>query len=279
MSMILTAALAYAQYGFCVFPAPPDCKKSFKCAEHSNGCAWGMTRDAAEITADFTRWPDARIGIPTGAINGIVVVETDTVEGHGVDGAAALAELEACHGVLPETLQAISPSGSIHRYFGHPGDGIKIRNSVSVLGVGIDVRGDGGMVIAPPSPGYAWLNSSPIAPLPTWLIELTRQKPPTISQRAVAAISRPIEASNAYAAAAVQYELANIHRAEPGHRNAALNQAGFSLGQLVAIDLLNEAEVARLLFEAAAGWGNPNKDRDVIRYAMQAGKRHPRSRR
>jgi hypothetical protein len=40
--------------------------------------------------------------------------------------------------------------------------------------------------------------------------------------------------------------------------------------------LLDEAEVARLLFEAAAAWGNPNKDREVIRYAMRAGLQHPR---
>jgi hypothetical protein len=112
--------------------------------------------------------------------------------------------------------------------------------------------------------------------MPAWLIELTREKPPTISQRAVAGIRRPIEGPSKYGAAALSNELANIHRAEPGHWNAALNKAGFSLGQLVAIGLLDEAEVARLLFEAAAGWGSPNKDRDVIRYAMQAGMRHPR---
>jgi hypothetical protein len=47
---------------------------------------------------------------------------------------------------------------------------------------------------------------------------------------------------------------------------------------LVAIGLLAEAEVARLLFEAAAAWGNPNNDRAVIRYAMRAGLLHPRQR-
>ena len=283
MSAVLAAALHYAAQGWAVFPVRPDSKQSYKCAAHSDGRKWGMTRDADEIRQDFTRWPNARIGIPTGAANGIVVVETDTPEGHGVDGAIALAGLEAEHGTLPETLQAISPSGSIHRYFRHPSAGIKIKNSASEIGPGIDVRGDGGMVVAPPSINpdgrrYRWLNRSPIAPMPAWLVELTRKKPPTISQRAVAAIRCPIRGANGYAAAAMQYELANIHRAEPGHRNAALNKAGFSLGQLVAIGLLNEAEVGRRLLEAATGWGNPNKDRNVIRYAMQAGLQCPRRR-
>jgi hypothetical protein len=112
--------------------------------------------------------------------------------------------------------------------------------------------------------------------MPAWLIELTREKPPSISQRAFAAIRPPIAGPSKYGAAALRNELANIHRAEPGHRNAVLNKAGFSLGQLVVIGLLDEAEVAGLLFQAAAAWGNPNKDRVVIAHAMRAGMRHPR---
>ena len=184
----------------------------------------------------------------------IVVVETDTkAGGHAHDGEPSLKALEAKRGTLPETLQAISPSGSVHRYFRHPGRDIKIKTAVRRRSArGVDVRGDGGMVLAPPTINPAGRRrlsldqQNPIAPMPAWLIELTREKPRvTISQRAVAAIT--INGSNGYGTAAMQYEIANIHRAEPGHRNAALNKAGFSLGQLVAIGLLSEAEVARLL--------------------------------
>jgi hypothetical protein len=179
-------------------------------------------------------------------------------------------------------LQAISPSGSIHYYLRRPGNGIKIRNSASELGPGIDVRGDGGLVIAPPSVNldgraYRWINKLPIAAMPLWLIALTKEKPPTISKRAVAAIRPRIEALTKYGAAALRNEIDNIHRAEPGHRNAVLNKAGFSLGQLVAINLLDEAEVARLLFEAAAAWGNPKKGRrrNSLRHARRVGDRGP----
>lgn len=173
-SLTLDAALCYAARGWQVFPARfvGNEKKSYKSAKYSNGCAWGKTTDADEVRRDFKRWPQAGIGIATGAYSKFFVVETDTVEGHGVDGAAALQALEAEHGLLPETLMAESPTGSVHRYFKHPG-GVKITNAT--LMPGVDVKGDGGMVIAPPSerPGkgtYRWLNSNIIAEPPDWLL-------------------------------------------------------------------------------------------------------------
>jgi hypothetical protein len=81
----LESALAYAAKGWKVFPAPPGSKKSYKSEKHSGGRKWGMTSDADEIRADFTRWSNAGIGIPTGAVNGIVVIDADTIAGHGVD--------------------------------------------------------------------------------------------------------------------------------------------------------------------------------------------------
>jgi hypothetical protein len=140
------------------------------------GAQWGKTTDPEEIRKDFRNWPGANVAIVTVATSGIFVVEADTVEGHGVDGLASIKALEAEHGPFPETLKAVSPSGSEHYYFNHPGPGIKIKNSVSEIAPGVDVRGDGGMVIAPPSvkPGvgeYRWLNDMPVADAPAWLIK------------------------------------------------------------------------------------------------------------
>jgi hypothetical protein len=159
---ILTAALDYASRGWAVFPVPPGTKRSYKRGEFSNGRRWGATRDPDEIRKDWERWPNANIGLPTGADNGFFVVETDTPQGHAVDGAESLRRLEVIYGELPVTLMARSPSGSIHRYFKWPEDGRVIKNSTSKIGRGIDVRGEGGMVIAPPSvaPGkgaYVWI--------------------------------------------------------------------------------------------------------------------------
>lgn len=180
-SSVLTAALQYAANGWLLFPVPRGEKKSHKSAAHSNGYKWGMTRDHDEIKRDWSRWPDANVGIPTGYFNGVFVVEADTVAGHGVDGLASLKQLEDQFGPLPDTRMAESPSGSVHRFYRHPGTHIRIVNSASTLAPGVDVRGDGGMVVAPPSvkPGvgtYRWLNDLALAEAPDWLIELVQRR-------------------------------------------------------------------------------------------------------
>jgi hypothetical protein len=159
--------------GWEVFPVPPGTKRSHKSAQFSNGRPWGKTTDPEEIRRDFLRWFKANVAIVTGAASGIFVIEADTPKGHGVDGLASIEELEGKHGAFPETLMAVSPSGSEHRYYRHPGVEIKIKNSVSEIAPGVDIRGDGGMVVAPPSqkPGvYCWLNQLPVADAPAWLL-------------------------------------------------------------------------------------------------------------
>jgi hypothetical protein len=173
----LPAALAYARAGWKVFPAQivGKTKKSHKSAKFSNGENWGMTRDLGEIKKDFMRWQDASVGIPCGAVNGIWVLEVDTKAGHEVDGIGSLKKLIEQYGPLPNTLMAESPSGSLHHYFRWPQDKI-INNSQSEIDKGIDVRGEGGMVIAPPSVrgdgAYRWLNNFAIAEAPEWLVSL-----------------------------------------------------------------------------------------------------------
>ena len=168
----LPVALCYAAQGWHVFPAPRgEKKKSHKSAKYSNGRNWGKTTDPSEIRADFTRWPEANLGIATGIDSDIWVLEADTKEGHNVDGIASLRALEAQHGPLPVTLMAQSPSGSIHYYFKWP-KGRMIRNSTSELAAGVDVRGEGGMVIAPPSVrvgvgSYVFINNAEIADAPS----------------------------------------------------------------------------------------------------------------
>jgi hypothetical protein len=283
---ILAAAVTYARgFGWHIFPRHPDKDESFKSKRFSDA-PWGATNDPQRVRHDFECWPQARIGARTGFFPDIrvpiVVIDTDTrAGGHAHDGEPELEKLESKHGALPLTLTGRSPSGSLHRYFRHPGAGIWIRSTDSIIAPGVDIKGDNGCITVPPSVNadgtfYEWLDAAvPIADMPAWLIELTIKRSPTISERA--SIQRPpIEGPSKYGAAALEYEIANIHQAEPGHRNYVLNRAAFSLGQLVIIGLLDEAEVAQQLFDAAMGWGNPKKDRDVIRYAMQAGMQHPR---
>jgi hypothetical protein len=90
------------------------------------------------------------IGVPTGPRSGFWVLDVDVDQARGNDGRASLAELEAEHGKLPQTVSTRTPRGGLHLLFRwSPHD--SLRNSAGKLGPGLDVRGDGGYVIMPPS--------------------------------------------------------------------------------------------------------------------------------
>ena len=136
------------------------------------------TVDLKQVEQWHRSWPDMGLGIVTGAGSGIVVVDVD-----GPEGEAALARLEKEHGPLPET-PVVRTSRGRHIYLGHPGG--RIKTTAGVVAPGIDIRGDGGLVAAPPSIHktgfvYEWDClfdlSIPFAPMPTWLIERIREKP------------------------------------------------------------------------------------------------------
>ncbi|MGD0290114.1 MAG: bifunctional DNA primase/polymerase [Candidatus Binataceae bacterium] len=176
---MLRAALAYAErFGFAVFPCKPCGKEPL--TPHGFKDA---TNGPAQIDASWKRWPSANVSIATGAASGVVVLDVDPRHG----GDETLAALEAGHGKLPDAPTVLTGGGGLHQYFKHPGD--VIHNSAgTALGPGLDIRGDGGYVIAPPSihpngKEYLWEVSSridevPLPELPAWLLELlTRHKP------------------------------------------------------------------------------------------------------
>jgi RecA-family ATPase len=172
-------ALYYAETrGWTVFPAPAGSKKSHKSAEYSDGVRWGATKNADQIRDNFTRWSDAGIGIPTGFENGFWVIETDTK--NGKDGEGELAKLQAQHGALPDTYRVRSPSGSIHYYFRHPGPDFYITSVSDKVAPGVDVKADGGMVLAPPTlrngKRYEIFDDAPIAEAPQWLLDIVCRK-------------------------------------------------------------------------------------------------------
>jgi hypothetical protein len=282
-------ALHYASHGWHVFPAPIGTKKSHKSAERSEGRKWGMTIDLVEIKRDFKFWHDANIGIATGAVSGIFVVDVDTKAGHDVDGIASMASLEAEHGEI-RTRRVISPSGSIHYLFKHPG--FPIKNSASEIGPGIDVRGDGGMVLAVPSvvesreatedkPAkvggvYRWEDEfAPIADCPQWLLDRiaagkeTEPEPEpelSITQRALAAVQprdgfddiadeARSRTGGGYIQAALDGEYEEVVRAPKGKRNPQLNDSAVKLGHYVGGGVLDEQKVVDTLMSACATSG------------------------
>jgi hypothetical protein len=136
------------------------------------------TTDEATVRAWWERWPDANVAILTGAANDLWVLDAD-----GAGGLEALAALERQHGQLPLlTPRVRTGGGGLHYYFKWPTDGTVIRNRTRLHGLPIDVRGEGGYAVAPPSRHrsgsvYAWElapGEGIPAEAPAWLLALVR---------------------------------------------------------------------------------------------------------
>ncbi|MFP5377867.1 MAG: bifunctional DNA primase/polymerase [Acidimicrobiia bacterium] len=282
MSGLGLVAVDYARRGWRVFPCHAPAEGACSCgagdcpspAKHPRTRRGLHDASAAEdvVARWWRRWPGANVGLRTG--DGLVVVDVDPAHG----GADSLAALEADHGALPATATVRTGSGGLHVYFRHDGP---LRNSAGALGPGLDVRADGGYVIAPPSwhvagAPYRWTSTAPLAPLPGWVLgRLTRPAPP----RPVAAPpSVPAgAAASAWAAAALAGEVDRVVTAAEGQRNHTLNRAAFVLGQVVGGGHLDAAEVADLLERAgeAAGLG-AREAAATVASGLAAGARWPR---
>lgn len=170
------AALRYAAHGWSVVPAEAQGKRPVVAWQEFQQRVAG----ADEIAGWFRRWPHANVAIVAGALSRLVVLDIDPRHG----GTESLARIEAIHGHLPRTLEALTGGGGRHLYFAHPGS---LTRNRAGLAPGIDLRGDGGCVIAPPSvhPSgnrYAWVPSRGFdqavpAPMPVWLRAWLRDEP------------------------------------------------------------------------------------------------------
>jgi P4 family phage/plasmid primase-like protien len=179
--IMLAAALQYAQRSMPVFPCKQD-----KSPATPNGF-YGAATDEAQIRRWWSQQPDSLLGLSTGEASGLFVLDVD----NGEEGRASLAKLETEHGPLPETY-AVSTPGNRSKgkapgeqlYFRYPEGVEKVKSTVSVLGANLDVRGDGGYVIAPPSRGYGVVHGGldGVAEAPRWLVELVRDDRPVQTQ-------------------------------------------------------------------------------------------------
>jgi hypothetical protein len=154
MSM-LEHALEYAAHGWPVLPVfgmfagrctcgEVDCAKAGKHPNTPSG--WkNATTDIELITDWWTMRPHDNIGIATGEVSGIFVIDVDV--SNGKPGMQTLAALEAKFGPLPRSNVVRTGSGGLHFYLAFP----KVHFRLPKLGDAIDVKGNGGYVVAPPS--------------------------------------------------------------------------------------------------------------------------------
>lgn len=195
----LISALEYADVGWRVLPLygvlPVDATAQFVCecakganchspGKHPRISDWTRlaTTNEQQIRQWWSDYPLSNIGIATGADSKIVVLDIDPKSG-GVD---SMNRIVAEHGQLPPTLVVQTGSGGWHYYFKHPGGRLgNVQGSGTVaspIGAGLDFRGDGGMVVAPPSlhvtgGAYRWVSRSTLLEMPQWLLtKLTEHK-------------------------------------------------------------------------------------------------------
>ena len=145
----LEQILAHARAGRPVFPCKKDkspyTKSGFKDA----------TTDENKIRAWWGTWPDALIGMPTGEASGIDVLDIDAKKGKS--GYEHVPDWDKLSPVIARTV-----NGGAHLYFKASG----VKCTSDQVARGVDTRGDGGYVIIPPSPGYAWKNGSDLTTVP-----------------------------------------------------------------------------------------------------------------
>ena len=160
----LEMALAYAGHGWAVFPLHTavdgvcDCRKAcspLQAGKHPRTMDGfkSATTDPEKIAHWWGMWPTANIGIATGKVSGIVVVDIDPRNG-GLDTVDAIREKVPLF--LPETARVRTQGGGWHLYYQYAAKRMK-----KAAGAGIDIKSDGGYVVAPPSVGasgaYVWV--------------------------------------------------------------------------------------------------------------------------
>lgn len=188
MSPTLTCALSFIERGWSLIPVYGittegtcacgnlKCSSPGKHPRTKNGVK-DATLDESTIRR-FCQVAYTNIGIVTGRASGICVVDIDAKNG----GDESLKKLELEYGALPKTITALTGhTNGEHRYFKYPANGIGCRTN---LLPGIDVRGDGGFVVAPPSRHlsgryYIWEASGhpdevALNNLPEWFLKLEK---------------------------------------------------------------------------------------------------------
>jgi hypothetical protein len=247
----LDQALAYAER-WPVFPTGlmPRADGTFdkvplvKWAKDPKDRAAVDARDPETIARWWLRWPEAAISIPTGGRSGVIVLDIDVKKGR--NGFDTLADLGKA--ILPDTPIAHTPSGGVHVYFACNIHG-EIRNSAGVkgLGLGLDVRGDGGQVVLPGPGGYWWdphCNFDTLAPMPApaWL----GYRPPKPEPK-----GRP--STRLDPRAILERACENIRAAAAGERHDVLNREAFLIGGLVADRALSRSSALHQLEAATLG--------------------------
>jgi hypothetical protein len=251
------AALTYIRHGWPVFVLGRSKRPVANCsacraagAHHDRaGCGcltchgfYAATLDPARLAAMLRKVPGGLLAIRTGRVSGLCVVDIDPRNGGQLD-----------RDLMTPTATVATGGGGWHLYYRHPGG-----PTLPALpgAAGVDIKGDGGYVTAPPSihPGtgtpYRWVGGRGVAEMPPALrAALTRPPAPAgtrpsglVPARAAGGISSPPALLDAL--------LRAVQNAPEGRRRATLYGAARGVARMVAAGALTEPD-ARAALEAA----------------------------
>jgi hypothetical protein len=266
---LLAAACNYAACGWPVFllgrtkrPVAncPPCRTTGP--DHDpEGCAcltchgfYAATVDPHRIRAMFAEVPGGLLAIRTGAVSRLVVVDLDPAHG------AALRR-----DLMPPTACVHTGSGGLHLYYRHPG--APVLNSQSRIGPGIDVRGDGGYVVAAPSvhPAtkrrYRWIGDRAVAEMPPALVTACQPPapPPTVTPTTtVPATQRAGGISSP--SALLSAHLDAVARAPEGRRRTTLYGAARGVARMVAAGAITPTDAWTVLTDAGRAAGQTERE-------------------
>jgi len=176
-SPMLEWALRYVRRGWRVFPLEVRSKMPMLSKEQGGRGCLDATLDEAQVRERWTKWPDANIGLATG--HGWFALDVDIKRG----GDETWDMLCAQHGATTETIEQITGTGGLHILYQEPA-GFKIKNSDGKIAPGLNVRGEGGYIVACPSVhpdtqrAFEWqsphIDERKIGSAPAWLLQLIR---------------------------------------------------------------------------------------------------------
>ncbi|MGF7161271.1 putative DNA primase/helicase [Rhodoligotrophos appendicifer] len=307
---LLAAALDYARRGWPVFPCSPSQTKGESkqpltpksSPGKKDGGLYLATTDEAQVRAWWERFPKALIGMPTGVRAGVFVVDLDPRKFSADDMLESLAGF--CGGVLPPCPVVRTQSGGLHLWFAYPdmpeserlgnraGLFAKIDDIDVTIAEHVDIRGEGGYVIVPPSimvdgAAYSWEQApegDPVCKAPARLLDVILRRGEFARGQAPAAQAMGFEADDAvrkYALSALDAEARALAAAAAGSRNQHAAESSFKIGQLVGAGALSRSMAIAALTDAALSWGIPSNDKALgptgtIARSIDAGAAQPR---
>jgi hypothetical protein len=263
---LIEIALQLTSRGWPVFPCDASKRPALGKADGGRGFHDALT-DPDAVRALFARAPHAQlIGVPTGARSGFDALDIDPRHGG--------ATWEYAHGGrLPITRTHITMGDGWHYLFRHADE---VRSRVGCPVPGVDVRGDGGYVIVPPSPGYRVIFDAPIAPWPLWLLDLVRYAAPPTARPLVA--TDPGQVTDKRLEGLLRSLLARVSAAPEGLKHATLRDTARTLGGYAhLLGLSDEQLIGRLIDALPATVADWDLARKTAAWGIGEGKHAPLS--